>query len=114
MMQVGILMALIGLLLGVMTFLGLRGTDWDYLLYMLALVGIFYIRTPSEIARLRLHWKIVVLYAAVSSFIMLFFIIQRVTGLDFNLSLAASFLIGSFVLLFLDRLDGKSQTPTDE
>ncbi len=114
MTQVGLLMALIGILLGVMTFLGLRGTDWDYLLYMLALVGIFYVRTPSKLAHLRLHWKIVVLYAAVSSFITLFFIVQRVTGLDFNLSLAASFLIGSFALLFLDRLDGKYQAPTKD
>ncbi len=108
MKQLGIGLVVMGVLLGGMTLLGLRGTNWDYLLYLVALAGILYIRLPREMAGLRTHWKLALVYAAVSSFIILFVIVRELTKLDFNFSLAISFLVTGFVLFLLQQLDEKA------
>jgi hypothetical protein len=114
MKQLGVGMAVIGVLLGGMTILGLRGTNWDYFLYMVALAGILYIRTPKEISQMHLHWKITAMYAAVSSFVILFVIVRELSGLGFDFSLAASFLIGGFIFLLLSRLEEKTEQEPSE
>jgi hypothetical protein len=107
MRQLGIGLIITGVGVIFQSWLNLKGWTCDLLWMVGGLAAMIFVPSFRQIAALKLYWKLALLFASISGFIVLLTLVHSLSGLGLECSSSTTLmLIGAGLILF-DRLDNR-------
>lgn len=110
MKQVGIMLLVMAALGMIAQSFQLRGTFWDALITLLVMATSTFVPKFRQIYALKLHWRIALVAAIISIFVLLWQLMRRLMGDYQAYSMAVTLIVLSvfaFLLHYLDTRDSK-------